>query len=116
MKKIKKDTRKIIEEQLLVEKVRQLKFSGLKISKREIEAFYASYKDSLPSAKESVEVSHILKFVAPSDEAKDSAFRKITDIKKQIDSGADFAKLAMERGWRYSARLQCDLFKNEWGT
>ena len=26
------------------------------------------------------------------------------------------AKLAMERGWRYSARLQCDLFKNEWGT
>jgi organic radical activating enzyme len=26
------------------------------------------------------------------------------------------AELAMTRGWRYSARLQCDLFKNEWGT
>jgi hypothetical protein len=26
------------------------------------------------------------------------------------------AELAMERGWRYSARLQCDIFKNDWGT
>ena len=26
------------------------------------------------------------------------------------------AELAMAKGWRYSARLQCDLFKNEWGT
>lgn len=26
------------------------------------------------------------------------------------------AELAMRRGWRYSARLQVDLFRNEWGT
>jgi hypothetical protein len=26
------------------------------------------------------------------------------------------ADLAMKLGWRYSARLQCDLFQNEWGT
>jgi organic radical activating enzyme len=26
------------------------------------------------------------------------------------------AELAMDKGWRYSARLQCDLFKNDWGT
>jgi hypothetical protein len=26
------------------------------------------------------------------------------------------AKLAMERGWRYSPRIQVDLFKNAWGT
>lgn len=26
------------------------------------------------------------------------------------------AELAMARGWRYSARLQCDIFKNDWGT
>ena len=26
------------------------------------------------------------------------------------------AELAMYKGWRYSARLQCDLFKNDWGT
>lgn len=26
------------------------------------------------------------------------------------------AEQAMARGWRYSARLQCDIFKNDWGT
>lgn len=26
------------------------------------------------------------------------------------------AELAMSKGWRYSARLQCDIFKNAWGT
>ena len=28
----------------------------------------------------------------------------------------EVARLAMERGWRYSPRLQVDLFKNAWGT
>jgi len=26
------------------------------------------------------------------------------------------AEIAMERGWRYSPRLQCDLFGNGWRT
>ena len=26
------------------------------------------------------------------------------------------AKLAMERGWRYTPRLQVDIFGNKWGT
>ena len=26
------------------------------------------------------------------------------------------AELAMQKGWRYSDRLQVPLFKNEWGT
>lgn len=26
------------------------------------------------------------------------------------------AEMALRNGWRYSARLQCDLFKNDWGT
>ena len=28
----------------------------------------------------------------------------------------EVARLALERGWRYSPRLQVDLFKNAWGT
>jgi hypothetical protein len=26
------------------------------------------------------------------------------------------AEMAMQKGWRYSDRLQVPLFKNEWGT
>ncbi|MBD3300320.1 MAG: hypothetical protein GF347_03130, partial [Candidatus Moranbacteria bacterium] len=42
---IKKDTREIIKEQLLVEKVRAQKFRDITVSRREVEAFYNTYKD-----------------------------------------------------------------------
>jgi len=29
---------------------------------------------------------------------------------------AKVARLAMERGWRYSPRLHCSIFRNDWGT
>jgi peptidyl-prolyl cis-trans isomerase SurA len=94
MKKIRKDTYKILEEQLLVEKVRQQKFQEVQISRREVEDFYNTYQDSIPRLKETVEISHILKLVKPSIEAQTKAFEKITEIKKQIDNGADFSELA----------------------
>jgi len=96
MKKIRKDTRKVLEEQLLVEKVRSLRFRDIKISRREVEAFYKQYQDSLPEIKESVDISHILKLVQPSPEAQAKAYEKIENIKKQLDAGEDFARLARE--------------------
>ncbi|MCB0282239.1 MAG: peptidylprolyl isomerase [Calditrichae bacterium] len=94
MKKIRKDTYKILHEQLLVEKVRQEKFQQVQISRREVEDFYNTYQDSIPKLKETVDISHILKLVTPSNEAQVEAFQKISDIKKQLDNGADFAELA----------------------
>ena len=40
MKKIRKDTRRVIKEQLLVDQARSMKFQGMKISRREVEEFY----------------------------------------------------------------------------
>jgi organic radical activating enzyme len=75
-----------------------------------------------------------LKFVIASEEdAKDAEaavneYRKVgfkgpvylmpvggTIEKYQMNTKA-VAEYAMARGWRYSARLQCDIFRNEWGT
>lgn len=94
MKKIKKDTRKILKEQLLVDKVRQQKFMQIKTSKREVEEFYKMNADSLPVLKESVDISHILKTVKPSESAQELALKKISEIKKKIDDGASFEELA----------------------
>ena len=94
MKKIRKDTRRVLEEQLLVEKVRQSRFQNIKVSRREVEQFYNQYRDSLPRLKESVDISHILKVVKPSAEAQARAYQKIDSIKALLDAGADFAKLA----------------------
>ena len=94
MKKIRKDTRKIVEEQLLVEKVRQEHFKDIKLSRREVETFYNTYRDSLPQLKESVVISHILKNVTASPEAQNEAYEKISEIKKRIDNGENFEELA----------------------
>lgn len=94
MKKIKRDTRKIVKEQMLVEKVRQLKFREVKLSRREIENFYSTYKDSLPALNETVEISHILKTVHPSESAQKEAYQKISAIRQRILNGESFEELA----------------------
>ncbi len=94
IKKIKRDTRKIIKEQMLVEQVRAAKLRGIKVSRREVESFYAAYKDSLPTLRETVDISHILKLVKPSEEAQKKAFDTISSILEQLKNGADFSKLA----------------------
>lgn len=96
MKMIRKDTRKILEEQILVEKVRQEKFKTVKVSRREVQEFYKAFEDSLPGIKESVEISHILKLVTPSQDAQNEAYQKVVAIKKMVDEGKDFDELAKE--------------------
>ena len=75
-----------------------------------------------------------LKFVVATEEDIEDADRADREFRTQgfvgptylmpvggVDSvynlnAKNVALAAMTRGWRYSARLQCDLFKNEWGT
>ncbi len=94
MNQIRKDTRKMIKEQLLVEQVRAKKFRGMKVSRREVEAFYKMYKDSLPVRPATVDISHILMQVKPSEEAQMKAYQKAEMILKELKAGADFAQLA----------------------
>lgn len=96
MKKIRKDTRKLLKEQMLVEQVRANKFRGIKVSRREVEEFYKAYKDSLPRLNETVDISHILMLVEASDDAKMKAYEKAAGILEQIKNGADFGELAQK--------------------
>ncbi|NOX88036.1 MAG: parvulin peptidyl-prolyl isomerase [Calditrichaeota bacterium] len=91
---IRKDTRKLIKEQLLVEQVRAAKFRDVKVSRREVEEFYKMFKDSLPSRPATVDISHILKTVKPSEEAQIKAYRKAELILEKLKKGEDFQKLA----------------------
>ena len=75
-----------------------------------------------------------LKFVVASEEDVQEAVDAVVEYKKcgfkgpvylmpvggtietyQLNTKA-VAEHAMKLGWRYSARLQCDIFKNDWGT
>jgi peptidyl-prolyl cis-trans isomerase SurA len=96
MRKIRKDLRKETLERLKIETLRRKKFQDVKVSRREIENFYQTYQDSLPSLKETVNISHILKQVKAGDVSTTMALLKIRGIKDRLDQGADFAELATE--------------------
>ncbi len=94
LNQIRKDTRKILKEQMLVEQVRAKKFQGMKVSRREVEQFYATYKDSLPERPATVDISHILMQVKPSEKAQMAAYDKAEKILKELKAGASFEELA----------------------
>jgi len=96
LKKIRKEFRKMIREEELVKQVKAEKFQNIKISRRDVETFYNSYKDSLPTLDETVDISHILKIIKPSDIAQQEAYERILTIKAKIDAGDDFGELAKE--------------------
>lgn len=94
LKKIRKDTRKVVKEQLLVEQVRSMKFRNVKVSRREVEEFYKTYKDSLPSLEETINISHILMLVKPSEDAQTAAYNKTSEILDKIKNDAAFSEMA----------------------
>jgi len=96
MRKIRKDLRKETMERLKIEMLRRKKFQEVKVSRREIEKFYQTYQDSIPSLKETVNISHILKQIKAGEGSTQTALQKIREIKDKIDKGVDFAELAKE--------------------
>ena len=94
--KIKKDLRKQIEDSYRIDLLKQKRFGSMKISRREVEDFYQSYSDSLPILPPTVDISHILIQLNPSEESLQEAYSKIENIQKMLKDGADFAELARE--------------------
>jgi peptidyl-prolyl cis-trans isomerase SurA len=93
LSKLKRNFRDDVRKNLMVEQLQQTKFSKIKITRREVEEFYNSMKDSLPELKETVDVSHILINVKAGDVSEQKAKEKINDFLQQVKSGADFADL-----------------------
>jgi peptidyl-prolyl cis-trans isomerase SurA len=94
LRKIRRMLREGIEEGLLVRTLQQRKFREIKVSRREVEEFYHTMKDSLPSIKASVRLSHILLSIAPGEDAVQGARAKIDTLLQRVRRGEDFAALA----------------------
>ncbi|GAB4370144.1 MAG: peptidylprolyl isomerase [Calditrichia bacterium] len=92
--KIKNDLRKEIRSQMRIGILREKQFGSITISRKEVEQFYQAYRDSLPQKKASVDISHILMQVTPSEKSVREALQKITDIKERLEKGESFETLA----------------------
>jgi peptidyl-prolyl cis-trans isomerase SurA len=90
----KKEIRHQVRQEILKQKVQQFYISTDNISRNDVEKFYREYKDSLPSLGESVRLSTISVNLRPSDEVKEKAFAKISQIKEMLNNGEDFENAA----------------------
>lgn len=94
--KIKRTFREDVRKNLMVERLQQTRFSQIKISRREVEEFYATMKDSLPELKETVEISHILIEVKAGGESERQARAKIDALLQRVRAGEKFEDLCQQ--------------------
>ncbi|HEY5614401.1 MAG TPA: peptidylprolyl isomerase [Bacteroidota bacterium] len=109
LSRIKRESREIMRKQMLVARVRQAKEGAVQISRREVEEFFAEYKDSLAVVPEEFELAHI--FVIPKiDTAIERQTRAhMTAILDSLRAGADFADFALRHSDDGSASAGGDL-------
>ncbi|KAA3619816.1 MAG: hypothetical protein DWQ05_03585 [Calditrichaeota bacterium] len=96
MRIIRKRFREQIEENALVSSLKQKKLSEIRISRREVNQFYETMRDSLPDVPPSANLSHVLLSVKAGGAAREIALKKIEDIQKELQAGGDFAELARQ--------------------
>lgn len=89
-----REFRNDMRKQLLVGRMQQTKFSNIQVTRREVEEFFATYKDSLPKVPEEVELYHIFILPKASEDAKSKARAKAQSILDSIKAGGDFAEFA----------------------
>ena len=92
--RIKREYRSEIKNQLLVQRIRQQREATTSVTRREIEDFFVSYKDSLPQVPEEFELSHI--YIVPKpDTAVESKTRLFVQaILDSIRAGGNFEDFA----------------------
>jgi len=96
LRQIRREFRDEVEERLLVQNLRDTKNREIKISRREIERFYSTFEDSLPTLKQAVNLRHILVNIEPSDEAVSSARKKAEEVMVRLQAGENFDGLAKQ--------------------
>ncbi len=91
--------REMIRKQILVQKIQQQRQASLTVSRREVEEFFATYKDSIPMVPKEFELSHIYIESKPDSSALQAMYAKASLIADSIKAGGNFADFAK----RYSS-------------
>lgn len=91
--------REMIRKQILVQKIQQQRQASLTVSRREVEEFFNTYKDSIPKVPKEFELSHIYIEPKPDSSVLKNMYTKAAVIADSIKAGGDFADFAK----RYSS-------------
>lgn len=94
LEKIKRELRDEIRNNILIQRVQDLKFARLEVSRFEVEKFFEQYRDSIGIIPEEVQLSQIFIQAKVSDFDKQVIRKKLEKILDSIKAGGDFATFA----------------------
>ena len=94
IEKIKRELRDEIQKSLMIQKLQEKNFASIEASRREVESFYNTYKDSIGVIPEKVKISHIFNNPKASSINKEKYRQFAKAILDSIKNGSDFAELA----------------------
>ncbi len=94
IEKIKRTLRDDTRKSLMAQMVQQKKFGEMQTSRKEVEDFYESYKDSLGIVPEKYDIAHIFQNPKTGERIKNKALTLARSILDTLKKGADFAELA----------------------
>lgn len=92
--KIKRELRDDVRKNLMVQRLREKNFASMEASRREIEEFYETYKDSLGMIPEKLKIYHIFRNPKANERIKKKAKELAQSLLDSIKAGADFGTLA----------------------
>ena len=94
LEKIKRELRDEIRNNILIQKVQEMKFARLEVSRYEVEEFFKQYRDSIGMVSEEVQLSQIFIQTKVSDFDKAVIRQKLEKILDSIQAGGDFSTFA----------------------
>ncbi len=94
--RIKREFRQEMRNNLLAQRIQQLRFGNAQIGRLEVEQFYQTYKDSVGNVPEEVELAHILFKPKFDQNAREAARAKLQSLLDSIKAGVDFGELAKQ--------------------
>jgi len=92
--RMRREFRLDMRKQLLINRLQQTKFADIHVSRREAEEFFETYKDSLPTVPEQVELYHTFRMPKPSEAAKAASQSMARRVLDSLRAGGDFASFA----------------------
>jgi peptidyl-prolyl cis-trans isomerase SurA len=94
IEKIKRKLQDPVRKNLMINKLEQKKFGDVDASRKEVEKFFDTYKDSIGVIPEKVDIAHIFMVPKLSEKAKEKYKAKAEAILDSLRHGADFAEMA----------------------
>jgi peptidyl-prolyl cis-trans isomerase SurA len=94
IEKIKRELRDEVQKSLMIQKLQEKNFATIEASRREVESFYSTYKDSIGMIPEKLKISHIYRNPKTSSTLKEKYRKFAQEILDSIKTGSDFTEMA----------------------